>query len=150
MIDAKENRKVMTCDIPGAFMQADIDEQLFLKFDGDLVELLIQVEPTYQPYITNKGRPPVLYTELDKALYGMLQAALLFWQKLSIFLTEKHGFMRNEYDWCVVNKMVSGKQCTVTWYVDDIKMSHENQQVLKDLLTLLNNKFGKEAPLTIT
>ena len=26
VIDAKEGRKVMTCDIPGAFMQTDIDE----------------------------------------------------------------------------------------------------------------------------
>jgi hypothetical protein len=25
-IDAKESRKVVTCDIPGAFMQTDIDE----------------------------------------------------------------------------------------------------------------------------
>ena len=81
------------CNIPVVFMQADIDEQLFFKFDGDLVQLLIQVEPTYQPYITYKGRQPILYTELDRALYGMLQAALLFWQKLSTFLTEKHGFV---------------------------------------------------------
>ena len=76
MIAAKENQKVMTCDIPGAFMQADIDEQLFLKLDGDLVELLIQDGPTYQPYIMYEGRQPVLYTELDKALYRMLQAPL--------------------------------------------------------------------------
>ena len=90
-------------------MQANIDEQLFLKFDGDLVELLVQVEPTYQSYITYEGRQPVLYTELNKALYGMFQATLLFWQKLSTFLIEKHGFEWNEYDWCVVNKMISGK-----------------------------------------
>ena len=74
-------------------MQADINEQLFLKFDGDLVELLVQVEPTYQPYITYEGRQPILHTELDKALYRMLQVVLLFWQKLSIFLTKKHGFV---------------------------------------------------------
>ena len=114
MIDARENQKVMTCDIPGAFIQADIDKQLFLEFDGDLVELFIKVDPTYQPYITYKGRQPVLYTELDKALYGMLQVVLLFWQKLSILLTKKHGFVQNEYDWSVLNKIVSGKQCTVT------------------------------------
>ena len=117
---------------------------------GDLVELLVQVEPTYQRYIMYEGRQPEIYTELDKALYGTLQAGLLFWQKLSIFLTEKHGFMQNEYDWCVVNKMMSGRRCTVAWYVNNIKISHENQRVLDDLLTLLNNEFGKEAPLTIT
>ena len=82
----------MTCDIPSAFMQANIDEQLFLKFDSDLVELLVQVDPTYHPYVMYEGKQPVLYMELDKALYGMLQAALLFWQKLSAFLIEKHGF----------------------------------------------------------
>ena len=125
MIDVKENRRVMTCDIPRAFMQANINDHLFLKFDGDLVEFLAQVEPTYQSYITYKGRQPVLYTELNKALYGMLQAMLLFWQKLSTFLIKKHGFEQNEYDWCVFNKMISRKQCTNAWYVDDMKMSHE-------------------------
>ena len=92
----------------------------------------------------------ILYTELNKALYGTLQAVLLFWQKLSTFLTQKHGFVRNEYDWCVINKIVSGKQCTVAWYVDNIKMSHKTQQALEDLLALLNDEFRKEAPLTIT
>ena len=77
--------------VTGTFMQANIDEQLFLKFNGDLVELLIQVDPTYQPYIMYEGKQPILYTELDKALYGTLQATLLFWQKLSAFLIGKHG-----------------------------------------------------------
>ena len=150
MIDAKEDRKVITCDIPSAFMQANIDEQLFLKFNGDLVELLIQVDPTNQPYIMYKGKQPVLYMELDKALYGTLQAALLFWQKLSTFLIDKHGFEWNEYDWCVINKMIEGKQCTIAWYVDDIKISHTQQEALEGLLTSLNKEFGKEAPLMVT
>ena len=147
MIDAKEDCKVITCDIPG---QANIDEQLFLKFDGDLVELLIQVDLMYQSYVTYEGKQPMLYMELDKALYGTLQAALLFWQKLSAFLIDKHGFEQNEYDWCVINKMIEGKQCTIAWYVDDIKMSHAKQGVLENLLTSLNEEFGKEAPLTVT
>ena len=108
MNNAKVNHKVVTCDIPGTFMQVNIDEQFFLKFDGDLVEQLIQVDPMYQPYVTYEGKQPVLYTELDKALYGTLQAVLLFWQKLSAFLIEKHGFEQNEYDWCIVNKMIKG------------------------------------------
>ena len=92
----------------------------------------------------------MLYTELDKALYGTLQATLLFWQKLSAFLIKKHGFEQNEYDWCIVNKRIKGKQCTITWYFDDMKMSHIAQEVLEDLLTSLNKEFGKEAHLTVT
>ena len=150
MINAKEDHKVITCDIPGAFMQANIDKQLFLKFDGDLGELLIQVDPMYQPYVTYEGKHPVLYTELDKALYGTLQATLLFSQKLSAFLIDKHGFERNEYDWRIINEMIEGKQCTIAWYVNDIKMSHAKQEVLENLLTPLNDEFGKEAPLMVT
>jgi hypothetical protein len=36
-----------TCDIPGAFMQADIDEELHILFEGDLVDLLVEVEPSF-------------------------------------------------------------------------------------------------------
>ena len=104
----------------------------------------------YQSYVTYKGKQPVLYTELDKVLYGTLQAALLFRQKLSAFLIDKHGFEQNEYDWCVINKMIEGKQCTIAWHVDDVKMSHTKQEMLENLLTSLNEEFGKEAPLTVT
>ena len=46
--------------------------------------------------------------------------------------------------------MIKGKQCTITWYVNDMKMSHVNQQVIEALLTLLNEEFRKEAPLMVT
>ena len=92
----------------------------------------------------------MLYSELNKALYGTLQAALLFWKKLSTFLIDKHGFEWNEYDWCIVNKMIEGKQCTIAWYINDIKMLHAQQEVLEGLLTSLNEEFSKEAPLTVT
>ena len=52
---------------------------------------------------------PVIYTELDKALYGTLQAALLFWEDLSGFLIKELGFKPNPYDHCVVNKSIRGR-----------------------------------------
>jgi len=67
---------------------------------------------------------PVLYVHLLKALYGTLQAALLFWENRSGFLIEELGFEANPYDSCVVNKTVNGKQCTAMWHVDDIKILH--------------------------
>jgi hypothetical protein len=85
-----------------------------------------------------------------KALYyGTLQAALLFWQDLSGHL-EKWGFKPNPYDWCVANKTVHGKQCTILWHVDDLKISHVDPEVVKDIIKLLNEGNGKEAPLVVT
>jgi len=41
-----------------------------------------------------------------------MQAALLFWQKLSKFLKEELGLQANPYDTCVMNKEIDGKQAT--------------------------------------
>ena len=60
------------------------------------------------------------------------------------------GFIINPYDWCVANKMIDGKQCTILWHVDDLKISHVNAKTTTEIIKLINEKFGKEAPLTIT
>jgi hypothetical protein len=61
----------------------------------------------------------ILNALLNKALYGTVQAFLLFWNQLSDILLKNHGFVRNEYDWCVANKAIIGTQAAVAWYVDD-------------------------------
>jgi hypothetical protein len=91
----------------------------------------------------------VLYVELKKALYGTLRAALLFWQRLTKQLKE-WGFETNPYDWCVANKTINGKQCTIVWHVDNLKISHvETSVVLGDIIEDLDSVFGNEVPLTI-
>jgi hypothetical protein len=111
---------------------------------------LTRVNPElYGKYTVMERGKPVLYVQLMKALYGTLQAALLFWQDLSGCL-EKWGFELNPYDWCVANKLVDGKQCTILWHVDDLKISHEDPAVVEEILRLLNERYGKEAPLVVT
>jgi hypothetical protein len=43
MIDAMEDQYIVTCDIPRAFMHADIDELMHIKLEGELVDLLIRL-----------------------------------------------------------------------------------------------------------
>ena len=150
IIDAQEKRKVMTIDIPGAFMQSDIDELIHIKLEGPMAELLTKVDPKkYRPYLTEEKGKPVMYVELSKALYGTLQGAILFWKNLSGFLVEELGFELNPYDSCVANKIINGKQCTIIWHVDDLKLSHVEQSVLEEIARKLNAKYGQETPLTI-
>jgi len=40
------------------------------------------------------------------------------------------GFEINPYDSCIANKIIDKKQCTIAWYVDDMKISHANQDVV--------------------
>jgi hypothetical protein len=149
-IDAKEGRDVATADIPGAFMQADMDEVVHMRLEGVMVELLLELDPKkYGSHVVEHHGKKVLYVQLMKALYGTLRAALLFWQKLTQTLTT-WGFKINQYDQCVANKMIHGNQCTVLWHVDDLKMSHKEPEVVSSILTMLEKEFGEEAPMTIT
>jgi hypothetical protein len=88
----------------------DVDEELHILFEGQFVDLLIQVEPSFQEYVTHSQGKKILYASLNKVLYGTVQASLLFWWRLSMFLIDNLGFARNSYDWCVVNKVVNGAQ----------------------------------------
>jgi hypothetical protein len=79
VIDAKEHRKVVTCNIPGAFMQADKDKALHVCCEGPLAQLLTKVDPDlYTKFLSKEGRKDIMYVQLTKALYGTLQAAMLF------------------------------------------------------------------------
>jgi hypothetical protein len=112
-IDAMEGRDVVTVDIPGAFMQADIDELVHVKLEGKIAEMLVKMDPKlYRKYVKDENGKTVLYVELLKALYGTLRAALLFWKLLTRKLIQ-WGFVINPYDWCVANQMIDGKQCTI-------------------------------------
>ena len=150
VIDAMENRCMATCNIPGAFMHADMDEVVHVKLEGEIAKLLLKVDSSYNRYLIYKHNRPVIHTELNKALYGTLQAALLFWTNLKKFFIDKHGFTENPYDGCVVNKEIHGKQCTIGWHVDDIKISHIYNDIVESIIELLEREYGQESPLTIT
>ena len=52
---------------------------------------------------------------------------------------EDNGFVVNPFDQCVANKVINGTQATITWHVDDLKISHVNPQVVTDLIGMLNS-----------
>jgi hypothetical protein len=150
-IDAKERRAVVTSDIPGAFMQTDVDEVTHVRLEGPLASLLAKVDLNlHEKYLEcNKKGKPIMHVKLKKALCGTLQAAMSFWKDLSAKLVS-WGHEINPCDWCMANKMVNGKQRAVLWHVDDLKISHVDPAVVESLLDLLNGVCGKLSPLVTT
>jgi Reverse transcriptase (RNA-dependent DNA polymerase) len=145
VIDAKEHRDVATVDIPGASMVVDMDEEVHMRLEGTMVELVVRLSSkTYKDFVVKEGNKDVLYVQLKKALYGTLRAALLFWKKLTEVL-KGWGFETNPYDWCVANKVIDGDQCTIVWHIDDLKISHQDPAVVVSIIKQLEGEFGKEA-----
>ena len=92
-IAAFEGRAQGIMDVANAFLRADNDEDVLMLLRGKLTELMVEVDPSmYREYVTtSKKGVPMLYVKLDKALYGMLRPALLFYKKLRRYL-EEMGF----------------------------------------------------------
>jgi hypothetical protein len=83
-IAAKERRKVQCYDVPSAFINMDVDEDIIMVLKGELADMMIQIAPeVYKRYVTvDRKGTKVLYLKLQKALYGLMKASLLFYQKL--------------------------------------------------------------------
>jgi hypothetical protein len=72
-IDARENRGVVTINIPEAFLHATHKVYVFIQMNGTLAKLMAQTNPKlYRKYLVNKKGKNVLYLRLQKALYGMM------------------------------------------------------------------------------
>ena len=87
----------------------------------------------------------VLYVELTRALYGCLKSSLRWFLQLTRVLQDK-GFTNNPDDHCVMNKEISGSQCSICWHVDDLKIRHKDPGVVDQILETLTSIYG---PLSV-
>jgi hypothetical protein len=149
VIDAKQKRDVMTADIPNAFVQTSIaldGDKVIMKIRGQLVDILLEICPgVYDKYVIHEGKQKqkVLYVRMLKALYGMLISSILYYKKFRKDI-EEIGFEVNPYDICVANRMVNGKQHTVTWHVDDLKSSHVDPKVNDEFAKWCEKTYGSD------
>jgi hypothetical protein len=71
VIDTLKHRDVATVDIPGAYMQVDMDKVVHLKLEGQMAELLVQLDPNlYRKYLQNNNGKPVPYVKLERRCMG--------------------------------------------------------------------------------
>ena len=148
-IDAKEERDVACCDIVGAYLNAHMKKLIYMVYEGDMVDYMIQSNLSkYQDYVhVNHNGKKQLYVRLNKALYGCIESAKLWYDMLADTLVNKMKFIINPYDPCVANRMINGSQCTICWYVDDLKISHADKAVVQNIINQLEDIYGK---MTVT
>ena len=121
-----------------------MDDIVHVVYENDMVDLMIQTNKSYADYVyTTKSGKHLLYVQLKKAMYGCMKAAQLFWENLSSYLVKEMNFTVNPYDSCVANKTIDGKQCTIVWHVDDLKIAHVSKKVVNAVIAQLEQKYGK-------
>ena len=154
-IEAKERRDVATWDIPNAFIQTAVEEldedgdRIVMKIRGAMVDMLLELDPKYEEFVVFERGQKVLYVHILRAIYGMLQSGLLYYKKFRAAI-EGRGYVVNDYDPCVANKMINGKQHTLSWHVDDLKGSHVDPKVNDEFGGWLQKEFGQIKEVTGT
>ena len=58
------------------------------------------------------------------------------------------GFVINPYDPCVANKMVNGKQMTVCWHVDDLLVTHTEEDSITGFALALAKIYGPKTTIS--
>ena len=106
-----------TIDVETAFLYGDLDEEIYMEIPKGYDEA--------HPDENTDG----LCCLLNKAMYGLVQAARQFWKK---FVTEfvKQGFEANEADPCLLYCKNELGICLVVMYVDDMLIV-ENEESIK-------------------
>ena len=142
LIDAYEGRDVATADIAGAYLKVFMKDFVLMRFSGETVRILCELNPKHKPFVVIENGEQVLYVRLIKAIYGCIKSALLWYELFSSTL-QQMGFVLNPHDPCVANCQIEGTQCTIGWYVDDTKISHVSPTVVTSIIEKLESKFGK-------
>lgn len=100
-VAAFENRKGSVMDIGGAFLNATMGKVIVhMRLVPTMSAMLVELDGTYGTYTDNRGCTVV---RLEKALYGYVESAALWYNNLSASLMDA-GYKKNEYEICVYNK----------------------------------------------
>ena len=83
-----------------------------IKLTGKTVDVMYEVNTSYNNFISLEKGKRVLYLKLKKALYGCIQSEIMWYDTFKGCL-EKMVFKLNKYDPCVANKVINGEQCTL-------------------------------------
>ena len=122
-------RFIMVGDVGTAYLNArmpldDPDKVLHMRIEASIANIIVRLDKAFQEFITHDGS---LIVRLEKALYGCIESARLWYTEISSTL-HACGFVTNPRDPCVHNKMIVKDQFTI---IHDLIITQSNYSELK-------------------
>jgi hypothetical protein len=123
---AQENLLLYGLDITGAFLAADIDDDVYIQLPDGIAEK------------DTEGNNQIW--KLKKTLYGLNRAPKAFYDELSRHLIS-HGYTRSPLDPCLFHKIVSPtRKIFFCIHVDDFAIASSHQDLIDELIQCLHKK----------
>ena len=107
LIGAHEGIAVHRFNFTGAYLHSSLpnDKVVRMKFEGEFLEIMCEVNPEYGNFVIYNKYKKVLYVPILKAIYEMIVSALIWYDFFSTTLSDL-GFKLNSYERCIANKLI--------------------------------------------
>ena len=86
-IALKENYRIISADIVGAYLNAKMKRDIYMKINRFETNILCQLNNDYKKFVNKDDN--CIYVKLIKALYGCIESAKLFYELLRDTLVSK-------------------------------------------------------------
>ena len=130
-----ENMKGKVVDIDNAFLNGDLEHEIYMKIPEGYDEVI------------NPGVDKEDCLILQKAIYGLVQAARQFWKKI-VDKMQEGGFKLSETDPCMLYKEDEKGVCIIIIYIDDMLIIG-NEEAIDDAIKVLQGHFQVKEPTSL-
>lgn len=139
---AAERRTVISLDIGSAYLNAAMPKDdplkaVHMRISPEIATFLTQLDPGMAKFQLKNGS---VIVQLDQALYGCIESAVLWYQELSSTM-DTLGYKANPLDPCVFNTVRAHVQTTVAVYVDDLLITGNDATSMANLINGLKKKY---------
>jgi hypothetical protein len=137
-IAARNGEHVMAVDVTGAYLNAKVKDEVHMRLNKPIADLLVRLDSKYEEYRNDDGSRVV---KLNRALYGLVQSAKLWYEHLSGTL-ERNGYRKLESDECVfVRTDDNGNLIKIVLHVDDMLVMCKDKEELVKFGELLKREY---------
>lgn len=129
---------VSICSLYFQYTYKWIYKILTLKLGETYIDILCKVNPDFTTMVRIEKGKKESYLRILKLCY-------MAWSSRSCFGTisvlQEIGFHLKPYDKCIANnKIIDGKQCTMSWYIDDNLLSHANENIIENIVAKIETR----------
>ena len=130
-----ENLKAKVVDIDNAFLNGDLEHEIYMKIPEGYDEVI------------NQGVDKEDCLILQKAIYGLVQAARQFWKQI-VDKMQEGGFKLSEADPCMLYKEDEKWVCIIIIYIDDMLIIGK-VEAIDDAIIVLQGHFQVKDPTSL-
>ena len=128
-------------DIKSAYLNAAMpaDRAVFVRLQPEVSAMICKKDKNYVSYLEKDG---TIVVKLDRALYGCVESALLWYKNISQAL-EEYGMSKSNEEPCMFFNNLNGHRMWIAVHVDDLMVHAENAVDGDYLCEFLRRKYGQ-------